>query len=226
MIRINLLTEERGKKGKGGGMPVMSAPSGGGGGGSAQAAVFGAILAVFLLVGAGVWGYYFMQIGKMEDTIAKQKIEKEKYKDAHERVKKLEQKKAEFANKLEQITLLKERQSLPVRLMGKLVDVLPEGAWYSSMTASQAGAVKISGKARSIKTISTYYDNVVALSDFSGVQQGNIKKESGALEVYTFDITFTFVAGVPKPQEIGAASMPAPKPQPVPAAKSGGKADI
>lgn len=209
-------------------MPVMAAPSGGGGGGNAQMAIYGAILAVFLLIGAGVWGYYYMQIGKMEDTITQQKAEKEKYKDAHERVKRLEAKKVEFANKLEQITLLKERQALPVKLMGKLVDVLPEGAWYTTLSASQAGAVKVSGKARSIKTISTYYDNVVALgTDFSGVQMGNIKKETGVLEVYSFDIVFTFIPGAQKPKEpTGAAGKAAPKPKPsAPAAKGGGKAD-
>lgn len=202
MIRINLLAEERGKKGRSG-LPAASTagPPAGGGEGRPPMVLYGLILAAFICIGVGAWAYYFVQISGMETKIASQKKELEKYKGAREKVQQLEQKKAEFTEKLDQITQLKSRQSLPVKLMNYLVEVLPDGAWYTSLSVTNAGGVKAVGMARSIKTISTYYDNLIALPDFTNVQMGNIKKTSGVVEVYTFEITFTFVPGVPKVEE-------------------------
>ena len=43
------------------------------------------------------------------------------------------QKKIEYTSKLDQIKQLKDQQSVPVKLMNRLVEVLPEGAWYTSV---------------------------------------------------------------------------------------------
>lgn len=215
MIRINLLAEERGKKGRSG-APVAAAggPPRAAAEGGPPMAVFGAILIAFLAIAFGLMGYYYVQNKGMEKKVKAQRVELEKYKGAREKVAQLEQKKVEFANKLDQITQLKERQSLPVKLLNNLVEVLPDGAWYTSVSATTAGAVKVDGMARSIKTISTYYDNVVALADFANVQMGNIKQGAGPVEVYSFQISFTYLAGAPKPPaESGTApAAPAPKP--------------
>jgi len=212
MIRINLLAEERGKKGRSG-VPVAAAagaaPRAAAEGGPPMA-IFGAILVAFLAIAFGLMGYYYIQNTGMEKKVAEQKKELEKYKGAREKVQQLEQKKIEFASKLDQITQLKERQSLPVKLLNHLVEVLPDGAWYTGLQASNVGAVKIDGMARSIKTISTYYDNVVALPDFTNVQMGNIKQGSGPVEVYSFQISFTYVPGVPKPQTDTGTTKKAP----------------
>lgn len=221
MIRINLLAEERGKKGRSG-LPAasMAGPPAAGAEGRPPMVLYGVILAAFIAVGVGAWAYYFIQVSGMETKVADQKKTLEKYKGAREKVQQLEQKKVEFAEKLDQITQLKTRQSLPVKLMNYLVEVLPDGAWYTSLTATNAGAVKATGMARSIKTISTYYDNLVALPDFSNVQMGNIKKATGPVEVYSFEITFTFVPGIPKPKDDSkkapAKGKPAPRPAPAP----------
>jgi len=224
MIRINLLAEERGKKGRSG-VPVAAAAGGpprAAAEGGPPMAIFGAILIAFLAVAFGLMGYYYIQNNGMEKKVADQKKELEKYKGAREKVQQLEQRKVEFAAKLDQITQLKERQSLPVKLLNHMVEVLPDGAWYTGLQASTAGAVKVDGMARSIKTISTYYDNVVALPDFTNVQMGNIKQGSGPVEVYTFQISFTYVPGVPRQQQPDAGATKKAPAKPAAAKPAGG----
>lgn len=154
--------------------------------------------------------YYYIQNTQLEGKIAGQRVELAKYEGARQKVDQLEKKKVEFAQKLEQITALKEQQSMPVRLMNHLVEALPEGAWYTSVAQADKGGIKVEGLARSIKTISTYYDNVVAIPDFIGPQMGNIKQTGGATEVYSFVMTFGYQVGGAKAGADDKTAKPAP----------------
>ncbi len=205
MIRINLLGEERVKKGK----PGAFVPTAAGAPKSAEGAppyvLLGVILLLFVAAALLTMTYYFIRNTKMENTIAAQKIELKKYENARQKVADLEKKKAEFSQKLDQIRQLKEQQSLPVRLMNRLVEVLPDGAWYTSVSQAGSGQIKVDGMARSIKTISTYYDNVVALPDFVNPQMGNIKQASSKTEVYSFTMTFTYQPAGSQPAQANKA---------------------
>ena len=220
MIRINLLGEERVKKGKPGAFAPAAAGAPKSAEGSPPYVLLGVILLLFVAAALLTMTYYFIRNTKMENTIAAQKIELKKYENARQKVADLEKKKAEFSQKLDQIRQLKEQQSLPVRLMNRLVEVLPDGAWYTSVSQAGSGQIKIDGMARSIKTISTYYDNVVALPDFVNPQMGNIKQASGKTEVYSFTMTFTYQAAAQSDKTQNAAPA-APKPQPKPIASAG-----
>ncbi len=231
MIRINLLAEERGKKGRpsGAGAPAAVPRTSEG---APPYFVFGALLFLFVAVAVVVMAYYYIQNTRLENKISAQRVELQKYEGARQKVDQLEKKKVEFAQKLDQITQLKEQQSLPVRLMNHLVEVLPEGAWYTSVAQTEKGGIKVEGLARSIKTISTYYDNVVAIPDFVGPQMGNIKEAGGKVEAYSFVMTFDYRVGGAKPAGDKEAAPPssrpaAPRPAgPRPAAPSGGNLGI
>lgn len=195
MIKINLLTEERGKKAKGV-VPVVVSPVSTGEAGPVPVAALVAIIAVFALATLGLFGWYYFQNSQLEKRIKDQQAELKKYEEAKKRVDELNKKKEEFQVKLDKIQELKRKQPYPVLLMNKLVEVLPEGVWYTSIGASKDG-MKVEGKARGLKTISTFYDNAISIIDFVGAEKGmgNIKQDTSLGDVYSFSMTFRFVPG-------------------------------
>lgn len=220
MIKINLLAEEHGKKVKGGASPVTVAPVAGEAGPVPLPALLGII--IFFALGTIGWiGWGYFQNKQMEGKITRQKAELEKYKDATKRVEDLNKKKVEYQAKLDKITELKKRQPHPVLLMNRLVEILPEGVWYTSLTNTKDG-IKIEGKARGLKTVSTFYDSAVAVPDFVNAAKGmgNIKQDSTLGDVYSFAMTFAFVPGGPKAKEEADAAAAAAKQKPAAAKKA------
>lgn len=195
MIKINLLTEERGKKAKGV-VPVVVSPVPTGEAGPVPIAALVGIIAVFALATLGLFGWYYFQNSQLERRIKNQQAELKKYEEAKKRVDELNKKKEEFQAKLDKIQELKKKQPYPVLLMNKLMEVLPEGVWYTSIGASKDG-MKVEGKARGLKTISTFYDNAVTIPDLVGAEKGmgNIKQDTSLGDVYSFAMTFRFIPG-------------------------------
>jgi len=216
MIKINLLAEEHGKKVKGGVAPVAVAPVAGEAGPVPLPILLGIII-LFALGTIGWIGWGYFQNKQMERRVEEQKKELEKYKDATKRVEDLNKKKIEFQTKLDKITELKKRQPYPVLLMNKLVEILPEGVWYTSLSNTKDG-LKVEGKARGLKTVSTFYDSAVAIPDFINASKGmgNIKQDTQLGDVYSFVMTFGFVPGGPKAKEEADAAAAAAKQKPAP----------
>ncbi len=211
MIKINLLAEEHGKKVKGGPAPVAVAPVAGEAGPVPLPALLGIII-LFALGTVGWVGWRYFQNLQMERRIEQQTAELAKYKDATKRVEDLDKKKVEYQAKLDKITELKLRQPHPVLLMNKLVEILPEGVWYTSLTNPKEG-IKVEGKARGLKTVSTFYDNAVAVPDFVDAAKGmgNIKQDSALGDVYNFTMTFSFIPGGPQAKAEAEAAAAAQK---------------
>ena len=220
MIKINLLAEEHGKKARGGAAPVAIAPIAGETGPVPLAALLG-IITLFALATVGWVGWRYFQNLQMERRIEQQTAELAKYKDATKRVEDLNKKKVEYQAKLDKITELKKRQPHPVLLMNKLVEILPEGVWYTSLTNPKDG-IKIEGKARGLKTVSTFYDNAVAVPDFVNASKGmgNIKQDSSLGDVYSFSMTFSFIPGGPTEKDKAEASATSGKKKAQPAKKA------
>ena len=211
MIRINLLTEERGAKKAGG--AAGPRPAAGRAEGGPLWPLYIAILALFVLAVVGYGAWLVMKNRALAQQIAQQQIELKKYEGAREKVAELEKKKIEYTAKLDQIKQLKDQQSVPVKLMNRLVEVLPEGAWYVAMKQTGQG-ISINGMAKSIKIISALYDNVVATSEFGNVALGNVVQQSGAEELYAYQIAFNYYPGGFKPAPAETApKAQAPKPK-------------
>ena len=188
MIRINLLREGHGKRRGGAGVSTaaITAPAEG----APPWGIFAAIL-ILVLLGTLAWGgWLMMQNRGLAVKIAAQRKKLESYKKVREKVKNLEKKKKEYAAKVAQLKKLKDQQSLPVMLMNRLVEVLPEGAWYDKVNQDTKG-VKLKGKAKNIKAISTLYDNLVADKVFSGVELGTVQQAGGG-DVYTYQLTMKY----------------------------------
>lgn len=213
MIRINLLTEGRGGKKPGAPGPRPISPVAAEG--APPYVVYGFILGLTLLGTVAYGGWLVMKNMGLAKTIEEQKIELKKYEGAREKVAELEKKKAEYSTKLDQIKQLKDQQSVPVKLMNRLVEVLPEGAWYTGVKQSGMN-IAVEGRAKGIKTISTLYDNLVSTTEFSNVQQGEIIQQSGPEEVYSYKVNFTYNPEGVKPAAAAPAkpvAKPAPKPK-------------
>lgn len=207
MIRINLLTEGKGAKRPGVAGPRPAVPAAEGG---PPFVLYGAILVLVLLATGAYSGWLFVKNRNLATTIAQQREELKKYQGAREKVAELEKRKAEYTSKLDQIKQLKDQQSVPVKLMNLLVEVLPDGAWYTAVSQGPKG-ISLDGAAKSIKTISSLYDNIVAIPDFGNVQLGDVTQVGSLDEVYTYKLSFTYSPGGVKPQEAAPAPKPAQK---------------
>jgi hypothetical protein len=86
----------------------------------------------------------------------------------------------------------------------------------------QAGSgIGVEGKAKSIKTISTLYDSLVATTEFGNVMLGDVAQQSaaGQEEIYSYKVTFSYFPGGVRPQAAQAApAAAAPRPKPKKAA--------
>lgn len=190
MIRINLLREGHGGK-RGGGMRISTAALTAPGEGTPPWGGF-ATLMVLVVLGTLAWGaWLMMQNRSLAAKITQQKIELKTYEAPRKKVAKLEKEKKEYGDKVDQIRKLKDQQSVPVRLMNSLVEILPQGAWYDKV--SQAGSgIHLSGKAKNIKSISTLYDNLVAAKEFSNVELGNVQQHGQGGKVYTYSLSMSY----------------------------------
>lgn len=206
MIRINLLAESKGGKrgaAKAAG-PSIAAE------GAPNLLPHIALIIVLLLIPVAYSAWLYMQNTSKEQEVTEKQKELERYKGAREKVQELEKTTAEYADKVAQIKELKTQQSLPVKVMNSLVDVLPEGAWYTKLV-QKGDSIEMEGKARSIKTISTLSDQLVATKDITGVEMGDISQETvGTDTIYNYKLKFKYYPGGVKPQE-AADKTAAPK---------------
>lgn len=219
MIRINLLREGQARKGA---APLRPAAVPGVSGEEAPLwGVYVTLVLVTVVATLGYGGWLVLQNRNMAARIEAQKIELKKYEGAREKVAELEKRKQEYASKVDQIKQLKDQQSIPVKLMNRLVEVLPEGAWYTAVGQDEKDnkSLVLKGMAKSIKTVSTLYDNAVATAEFAEVRLGDVQQQGGAEELYSFELKMQYVpAGIqPKPE--------APKPQAAAPARTKKKAD-
>ena len=201
MIRINLLREGQAKKGAGPPRPAAVAVPG------EEAPLWGVyvtLVLVTVVATLGYGGWLLLQNRNLAAKIEEQKVELKKYEGAREKVAELEKRKLEYASKVDQIKQLKDQQSIPVKLMNRLVEILPEGAWYTGVAQDDKDnkALSLKGMAKSIKTVSTLYDNAVATPEFAEVRLGDVQQQGGAEEIYSFELKMQYLpaGGPPKPQ--------------------------
>lgn len=212
MIRINMLREGRGARKPTGAGPRITAPT------SAEGAppwgIYITILLLVVIAIMAVGGWYLWNNHRLAIEIAQKQEELKKYEGAREKVAELEKKKLEYTQKVDQIKSLKDQQSVPVKLMNRLVEVLPDGAWYTTVSQKPDGkAIVLDGQAKGIKTISTFYDNLVGIPEFGEVQLGDVKQIGKAAEVYSFKLTFNYYPGGVRPKAVEAPKKEQKKPR-------------
>lgn len=193
MIRINLGPERKPTKAK-------AAAAGGAvreGGTGPQGLLLASILIAGLLVAVG-WSW----MTKREHDGWTRKVD-----EAQAELTRLEEvrKKGELfksqkellEKKIQLITDLKKKQSVPVHILDQVSKNLPEFLWLDAMEATQ-NTINISGKATTYNAVSNFYDNLSSSGFFTGVDLG---KTSEAPEGVSFSLSCRFQPPAEPPPE-------------------------
>lgn len=185
MIKINLLAD--GKKAS----AVRRTKTGGGKGpkSSNLAAVFftGAFLLCLLAFGIYWWTLY-SDLRAREAEIKRAKEEVAQLEEIIQKVANFKKKKAELKSKIEVISLLKENQRGPVRVMDEVSKGLPELMWLTKMELT-ANSVTITGQSFSFNAIGVYIDNLDKVPEF---QEPELIDSTRSGDIYNFSLQFGY----------------------------------
>jgi type IV pilus assembly protein PilN len=184
LIRINLLTEVRQaaarKK-----APVMPT---------------GAKLKNLLFYGAMALGALYIGImallltserRRLDEQIAKDRIEAERLRSIIEEVQGFETKKADLEAKIKLINTLKTGQKGPVRLMDEISKALPDLVWLSSLDLAN-NQITLRGRTMSPNAVATYLENIKKSPYFAEPVFRNLGREQGAQGIYSWEMTVNF----------------------------------
>ena len=191
MIKINLLAEKKPVKAK-----ASSSPKYEGLGGTQNLLLVG-ILAVGVIV-TGTW--WWVRAAELNGWKAKQaaaEIELTRLQEVRKKAEFFKKQKELLERKINLITDLKKKQSVPVHILDQVSKNLPEFLWLDAMEATQ-NQINISGKATTYNAVSNFYDNLSSSGFFIGVDLG---KTSEAPEGVSFSLSCRFQPPAEPPPE-------------------------
>jgi type IV pilus assembly protein PilN len=194
MIKINLLAEKKPVKAK-----TRSTIKFEGLGGT-QNLLLAGILALGFIV-AGTW--WWVRAAELRSWKAKQvaaEVELNRLKEVRKKADYFKRQKELLERKINLITDLKKKQSVPVHILDQISKNLPDFLWLESMSAVQ-NQVNISGRATTYTAVSNFYDNLGASGYFTDVVLG---KTAEVPEGVSFSLSCKFAT---------AREAPAPAPQ-------------
>ena len=187
MIKINLLERKQPKaKKKSSTLRVE-------GMGSGQNVLLGGILLVAVAV-VGFWWWSLdgqIEQWKVKHTEADAELERlaevRKKRDEYKAQKEL------LARKIDLVTELKKRQTVPVHILDQVSRNLPDFLWLSQMTASE-NQITISGKATTYNAVTNFYNNLTRSGFFGVVDLGRTFEASDGVS-FSLNCAFAQQAG-------------------------------
>ncbi len=165
MIKINLLAEKKAVKTK---APSTAKIEGLGG---TQNLLLVGILAVGVIV-TGTW--WWVRASELKSWKAKQaaaEVELARLQEVRKKAEFFKKQKELLERKINLITELKKKQSVPVHILDQISKNLPDFLWLDSMSAVQ-NQVNLSGRATTYTAVSNFYDNLSASGYFTDVVLG------------------------------------------------------
>ena len=208
MIRINLLTEAKAaaasKK-----APIL--PSGV----RLNNVLFFGAVALGVLYVAIFGGLALSERSRLNDDIAKARLEAERLKSIIEEVKEYEEKKTNLESKIQLINALKTNQKGPVRLMDEISKALPDLVWLTNLDLAN-NQITMRGKTLSPNAVATYLENLKKSPFFAEPVFKSLGQDGGTSGTYSWEMSLTFI-----PSAVLASAPPAPAP--TPAAEKKGK---
>jgi type IV pilus assembly protein PilN len=167
MIRINLVAEKKRKQAKTrtSSSRRFEAISGG------KNIILIAILVIGAVVAGGWWWTLERDAAQWQVKLKEADQELKRLEDAIRKGEEYEAQKALLARKIELITNLKKRQTVPVHILDKVSRSLPEFVWLSTMSASN-NQISISGKATTYNAVSNFYSSLGDAGVFTDVTLG------------------------------------------------------
>jgi len=188
MIKINLLAEKKAVKTK--------APSGlklEGLGRSQNDRLVG-ILILGVLVAGGWWWARSRELADWQQKLEQVEKDLVRLQEVRKKAEQFKAQRALLEKKIELITNLKKRQTVPVHILDQISKNLPDFLWLDSM-ASTGGQISISGKATTYNAVSNFYDNLQSCGYFSDVVLG---KTAEVPEGVSFSLTCRFAPAEPQ----------------------------
>ncbi len=182
MIKINLLAEKKPVKAK---APSSLKLEGLGG---TQNLLLVGILAVGVIV-TGTW--WWVRASELKSWKAKQaaaEVELARLQEVRKKAEFFKKQKELLERKINLITELKKKQSVPVHILDQISRNLPDFLWLETMSAVQ-NQVNLSGRATTFTAVSNFYDNLAASGFFTDVVLG---KTSEVPEGVSFSLSCKF----------------------------------
>jgi len=194
MIRINLGPERKPAKAKAAAPGVLRE-----GGSGPQGLLLASILLAGILV-AGGWSWMTKrEHDRWTQEVDKASAELTRLEEVRKKGDLFKRQKDLLERKIQLITDLKKKQSVPVHILDQLSKNLPEFLWLDTMDATQ-NTITITGKATTYNAVSNFYDNLSSSGYFTGVDLG---KTSEAPEGVSFSVSCRFQAPAEPAVETG-----------------------
>jgi type IV pilus assembly protein PilN len=194
MIKINLLAEKKAVKTK---APSALKLEGFGG---TRNLLLGGILALGFIVAGTWWWVRASELKSWKGKQAAAEIELVRLQEVRNKAEFYKKQKELLERKINLITDLKKKQSVPVHILDQVSKSLPDFLWLDSMSAVQ-NQISISGRATTYTAVSNFYDNLAASGYFTDVVLG---KTAEVPEGVSFSLSCKFAS---------AKEAPAPAPQ-------------
>jgi len=180
MIRVNLLQVKRKKKPKA--VPVFIINS--------------VLFTLAAIIASGYLFYYYSsQIASLQQQKKANETTIADLKNKIKEVENYESQKQTLEKRTGIIEQLKKNQSLPVKILSEMGNVLPNGVWLQSMSIT-GNEIKISGTGFTNEDVVNYENNLRKSPLFTDVTlHGTQKATSGKVVTYQFNITCKVKAG-------------------------------
>jgi type IV pilus assembly protein PilN len=209
LIRINLLTEAKAAAAR------KRAPMLPTGARLNNALFFGGIaLGVLYIVVFGLLA--LSERSRLDDDIAKARLEADRLKSIIEEVKEYEAKKASLESKIQLINALKTNQKGPVRLMDEISKALPDLVWLTALDVAN-NQITMKGKTLSPNAVATYLENLKKSPFFAEPVFKSLGQDGGSAGTYSWEMTLTFNPAA----VLASAPQAPPAPAPTPVEKKG-----
>lgn len=208
MIKINLISEGKTARGAGA-APAMGGVTDTASGGMNNNLLVG--LAVLgLLLGGGYWFLKNNALASVEGIAQQKRDEAASLEKIIEEVEQFKKRKEDLESRIALINDLKRNQKVPVRVLDRISQGLPDLVWLDSLQL-QGTSIELSGRALNPNAVALFVENIKADSLFNEPILKNVRQQGGRDgDVYSYDMTFTFK--LPKPEEEPAAEAPAAAP--------------
>ncbi|MEW5744808.1 MAG: PilN domain-containing protein [Nitrospirota bacterium] len=176
MIRVNLLTEKRKKKAKGGPAPFL-------------VMLAAAVLVALLAAAAGIAIVTSKVASLNEQQAANTGVIADLSRKIDE-IKRYEKLNKELEQKSGLIETLRKNQFIPVTMLDEVSGLVPEGLWLESLTCKDNG-ITLEGYAFTNIDIVAYVDNLKKSKAFSDVYlEESREAEIEKVKVYRFKMSF------------------------------------
>lgn len=206
MIKINLVSEGKTVRGAGA-APAMGGvtevPSG-----NLNNKILAGLTILGLLLAGGYWFVRNSALNSTEEVAVQKRAEAASLEKIIKEVEQFKKRKDDLESRIALINDLKRNQKVPVRVMDRVSQDLPDLVWLDRMEM-EGSSVSVSGRALNENAIALFIENLKKDGLFSEPILKRINRT--APNVYTYEMSFTF--SVPRPEgEEGEAGEPAAAP--------------